>query len=48
MPCSICWPPTPRLEPRDVIIMCPDIETFAPLVHAAFGAGDGTDPARTA
>ena len=36
------------LEPRDVIIMCPDIETFAPLVHAAFGAGDralpGEDP----
>ncbi len=30
----------PTLEPRDVIIMCPDIETFAPLVHAAFGGGD--------
>jgi len=28
------------LEPRDVIVMCPDIETFAPLVHAAFGSGD--------
>ncbi|HEX5266411.1 MAG TPA: exodeoxyribonuclease V subunit gamma, partial [Acidimicrobiales bacterium] len=27
------------LEPRDVIVMCPDIESFAPLVHAAFGAG---------
>jgi exodeoxyribonuclease V gamma subunit len=27
------------LEPRDVIVMCPDIETFAPLVHATFGAG---------
>ncbi|MHB8293142.1 MAG: exodeoxyribonuclease V subunit gamma [Acidimicrobiales bacterium] len=26
------------LEPRDVIVMCPDIETFAPLVHATFGA----------
>ncbi|MGH9286311.1 MAG: exodeoxyribonuclease V subunit gamma, partial [Acidimicrobiales bacterium] len=25
------------LEPRDVIVMCPDIETFAPLVHATFG-----------
>ncbi len=22
------------LEPRDVIVMCPDIETFAPLIHA--------------
>ena len=20
--------------------MCPDIETFAPLIHATFGAGD--------
>jgi exodeoxyribonuclease V gamma subunit len=31
------------LEPRDVIVMCPDIETFAPLVHAAFGAVDPSD-----
>ncbi|UJA20945.1 exodeoxyribonuclease V subunit gamma [Thermoleophilia bacterium SCSIO 60948] len=30
----------PTLEPRDVIVMCPDIETFAPLIHATFGAGD--------
>ena len=43
---------TPTLEPRDVIVMCPDIETFAPLIHATFGAGrqlgeddDGTAPA---
>jgi exodeoxyribonuclease V gamma subunit len=27
----------PSLEPRDVIVMCPDIETFAPLIHATFG-----------
>ncbi|CAN5737473.1 exodeoxyribonuclease V subunit gamma [soil metagenome] len=27
------------LEARDVIVMCPDIETFAPLIHATFGAG---------
>ena len=27
----------PTLEPRDVIVMCPDIEAFAPLIHAAFG-----------
>jgi exodeoxyribonuclease V gamma subunit len=27
----------PTLEPRDVIVMCPDIETFAPLVEATFG-----------
>ncbi|HWC25148.1 MAG TPA: exodeoxyribonuclease V subunit gamma, partial [Solirubrobacteraceae bacterium] len=28
----------PALEPRDIVVMCPDIETFAPLVHATFGA----------
>ncbi len=28
----------PTLEPRDIIVMCPDIETFAPLVTAVFGA----------
>jgi exodeoxyribonuclease V gamma subunit len=28
------------LEPRDVIVMCPDVETFAPLIHATFGAGE--------
>lgn len=34
----------PTLEPRDVIVMCPDIEAFAPLVQAYFGAaGDGLD-----
>ncbi len=27
----------PTLEPRDIIVMCPDVETFAPLVHATFG-----------
>jgi exodeoxyribonuclease V gamma subunit len=27
----------PTLEPRDVIVMCPDIELFAPLVSATFG-----------
>jgi len=31
----------PTLEPRDIVVMCPDIESFAPLVHAVFsGAGD--------
>ena len=28
----------PTLEPRDMIVMCPDIETFAPLITATFGA----------
>jgi exodeoxyribonuclease V gamma subunit len=32
------------LEPRDVIVMCPDIEAYAPLIHATFGTrGDGDD-----
>ncbi|MGI8413096.1 MAG: exodeoxyribonuclease V subunit gamma [Solirubrobacteraceae bacterium] len=30
----------PSLEPRDVIVMCPDVETFAPLIQATFGAGE--------
>ncbi len=35
----------PTLEPRDVLVMCPDIETYAPLIEAGFGLGDvvGTD-----
>jgi exodeoxyribonuclease V gamma subunit len=37
----------PTLEPRDVIVMCPDIEHFAPLLHAAFGRGDLDDPGAT-
>lgn len=32
----------PTLEPRDIIVMCPDIETFAPLIEAAFSL-DGLD-----
>jgi exodeoxyribonuclease V gamma subunit len=27
----------PTLEPRDILVMCPDIEEYAPLIHAAFG-----------
>ena len=40
----------PTLEPRDVIVMCPDIETFAPLIHATFGSADAesADPAEAA
>ena len=30
----------PALEPRDVLVMCPDIESYAPLVAAAFGLAD--------
>ncbi len=44
------------LEPRDVIVMCPDIENFAPLIQATFGVaetvvpldGDDTELARAA
>jgi exodeoxyribonuclease V gamma subunit len=38
----------PQLELRDVIVLCPDIETFAPLIEATFGSHEqisgGTDP----
>ncbi|MGH3678121.1 MAG: exodeoxyribonuclease V subunit gamma [Mycobacterium sp.] len=30
----------PTLEPRDILVMCPDIETYAPLIVAAFGLGE--------
>ena len=30
----------PELEARDIIVMCPDIEHFAPLIQATFGAHD--------
>lgn len=30
----------PSLEPRDILVMCPDIESYAPLITAAFGLGD--------
>ncbi|HSS23276.1 MAG TPA: exodeoxyribonuclease V subunit gamma, partial [Mycobacterium sp.] len=36
------------LEPRDIVVMCPDIETYAPLIVAGFGLGDiagGAHPA---
>lgn len=30
----------PELEPRDILVMCPDIETYAPLITGAFGLGE--------
>jgi len=30
----------PDLEPRDILVMCPDVETYAPLVEAGFGLGE--------
>ncbi|MGA5305854.1 exodeoxyribonuclease V subunit gamma [Nucisporomicrobium flavum] len=36
----------PSLEPRDILVMCPDIESFAPLISASFGLGaDAAHPA---
>lgn len=28
------------LQPRDIVVMCPDIETYAPLIAAGFGLGE--------
>ena len=36
----------PTLEPRDVLVMCPDIESYAPLIAAAFGLVDVVPEAR--
>jgi exodeoxyribonuclease V gamma subunit len=36
------------LEPRDILVMCPDIEAYAPLIAADFGLGEvvpGAHPA---
>jgi exodeoxyribonuclease V gamma subunit len=30
----------PTLEPRDIVVMCTNIETFAPLIEATFGGGE--------
>jgi len=35
----------PTLEPREVIVMCPAIEEFAPLIEAAFAAPEGQSDA---
>ena len=33
----------PDLEPRDILVMCPDIETYAPFIDATFGAAEPSD-----
>ncbi len=38
----------PTLEPRDILVMCPDIEAYAPLIVAGFGLGDEMDGAHPA
>jgi exodeoxyribonuclease V gamma subunit len=30
----------PTLEPRDILVMCPDVEAYAPLIQAGFGLAD--------
>jgi exodeoxyribonuclease V gamma subunit len=34
----------PTLEPRDVLVLCPDVEAYAPLVRAAFGQPGSAHP----
>lgn len=34
----------PGLRPRDVIVMVPDVDAYAPHVQAVFGLTDGDDP----
>ena len=36
----------PTLTPRDIIVMVPDVNLYAPLVHAVFGRHAGDDPRR--
>ena len=38
--CWACLEDDPTLEPRDIVVMCPDIETYAPLIVAGFGLGE--------
>lgn len=33
-----------RLEPRDIVVMVPDIRTYAPAIRSVFGAFARTDP----
>jgi exodeoxyribonuclease V gamma subunit len=33
----------PDLEPRDILVMCPDIETYAPFIDATFGVAEPVD-----
>ncbi len=35
---------TPALQPRDVVVMVPDIEQMAPAIRAVFGQYKSTDP----
>ncbi|UXA18864.1 exodeoxyribonuclease V subunit gamma [Mycobacterium sp. SMC-4] len=38
----------PTLEPRDILVMCPDIEAYAPLIVAGFGLAEAMPGAHPA
>jgi exodeoxyribonuclease V gamma subunit len=38
----------PSLEPRDVLVMCPDVEVFAPIIAATFSLGAEDEAAHPA
>ena len=40
---SVCCSGDPTLEPRDVLVLCPDIEQYAPLIAAGFGLAEVVD-----
>ncbi|MCX4092693.1 exodeoxyribonuclease V subunit gamma [Nocardia sp. alder85J] len=35
----------PALQPRDVVVLCPDVDSYAPLLRAAFGQSAADDAA---
>ncbi|GLZ88088.1 RecBCD enzyme subunit RecC [Metapseudomonas resinovorans] len=39
-----CFSEDPTLRPRDVIVMVPDVNTYAPHIQAVFGQFSGDDP----
>ena len=41
-----CFLADPSLEPHEVIVLCPDLETFAPLIPAVFSRGSFPVPVR--
>ncbi|MBM4090842.1 MAG: exodeoxyribonuclease V subunit gamma, partial [Planctomycetes bacterium] len=34
----------PRLQPEDVVVLCPDLDTYAPLIDAVFGLTEPGQP----
>ncbi len=45
-PCCTCWRRIPALTEDDILVLCPALERFAPLVEAVFGpSADRSRPA---